>query len=137
MSLLSLKLKPGTSIFEQVVFAAIKAFVGGEFQAGQSFPSVRTLAVELKIHPNTAQKVIQHLIKERFLESRPGVGTVVADLPMARPGERKRLLQEEVGALVVQAMRVGAHLPEVVRAIEDAWAALAPAVEEEAVDTRR
>lgn len=137
MSLFRLKLQAGSSIFDQIVFAATKAFVSGEFQAGQPFPSVRTLAAELKIHPNTAQKVVQHLIRERFLEARPGLGTVVADLPSARPGERKRLLREEVQQLVVEAMRVGAHLSEVLQAIKDEWVALTPSIEEETVDTRK
>src|SRR5438034_11245397 len=95
MTLLRFNLQPGQSIFEQVVFAAIKAFVSGEFQPGQPFPSVRTLAAELKIHPNTAHKVVQYLIQEGWLESRPGIGTVVADPPQARAGERKRILQQE------------------------------------------
>ncbi len=81
--------------------------------------------------------MVQHLIKERFLEARPGVGTVVADLPLARPGDRRRLLQEEVGALVVEAMRVGARLSEVQQAIEDTWVSLTPSLEEETVDTRK
>src|SRR5579863_6165144 len=107
VTLFGLTLRPGASIFDQIVFAATKAFVSGEFQPGQAFPSVRTLAAELKIHPNTAQKVIQHLIQERYLEARPGLGTVVAKLPAARAGDRKRLLQEEIGQLVVEAIRVG------------------------------
>jgi GntR family transcriptional regulator len=137
VSLFQLKLKPGSSIFDQIVFAATKAFVSGEFQAGQPFPSVRTLAAELKIHPNTAQKVVQHLIKERFLEARPGLGTMVADLPTARSGDRRRLLREEVDQLVVEALRVGASLSEVQRAITDAWAAITPTVEEEVIDLRK
>ena len=51
-------MQPGQSIFDQVVFAAVKAFISGEFQPGQAFPSVRALAAELKIHPNTAHKVV-------------------------------------------------------------------------------
>ena len=137
MSLVNLTLRPGTSIFDQIVFAATKAFVSGEFQAGQAFPSVRTLAADLKIHPNTAQKVIQHLIKERFLEARPGMGTVVAKLPRARSGDRKRLLRDEVGQLVVEAIRVGASLSEVLQAIEDEWTGLTQSVEEEEVDKSR
>jgi GntR family transcriptional regulator len=81
VTLLRFQLRAGESIFDQVVFAAKKAFVGGEYQLGQVFPSVRTMAAELKIHPNTAHKIIQHLIQERWLESRPGIGTVVADPP--------------------------------------------------------
>jgi GntR family transcriptional regulator len=121
---LQLRLRPGGSIFDQVVFAAQKAFLSGEFQAGQAFPSVRALAAELKIHPNTAHKVIQHLIQERFLESRPGIGTVVAELPAARAADKKRLLRQEVEQLVVEAMRVGLELPQVVEAIEAQWAKL-------------
>src|ERR1700761_7345604 len=102
-----LTLQPGQSIFEQVVFAATKAFVSGELKAGDPFPSVRALAAELKIHPNTAHKVVQHLIQDRWLESRPGIGTAVAAPPQARPGDRQRLLQQEVEQLVVEAKRVG------------------------------
>jgi GntR family transcriptional regulator len=87
---------------------------------------VRTLAADLKIHPNTAHKVVQHLIQERFLEVRPGIGTVVADLPTARAGDRKRLLQEEVVELVVEAKRVGLDLSDVVEAIETQWANIDP-----------
>jgi GntR family transcriptional regulator len=113
--------RPGQSIFDQVVFAAKKAFISGDFQPGQAFPSVRALAADLKIHPNTAHKVVQHLIQERFLEVRPGIGTVVADLPTARAGDRRRLLQQEVVELVVEAKRVGLELGEVVQAIETQW----------------
>lgn len=121
MTLLRLTLRPGQSIFDQLVFAAQKAFLSGEFQPGQTFPSVRALAAELKIHPNTAHKVVQYLIQERWLEMRPGIGTIVAKLPQARAGDRKRLLQQEVEQLVVEAKRVGLDLEEVVQAIESQW----------------
>ena len=117
-------LRPGPSIFDQVVFAATKAFVSGEFQPGQPFPSVRALASELKVHPNTAHKVVQHLIQERWLEVQPGIGTVVAARPAARAGDRQRLLQHEVEQLVVEALRVGVELEDVVDAIEARWARL-------------
>jgi GntR family transcriptional regulator len=121
-----LTLQAGRSIFDQVVFAATKAFVSGELMPGQPFPSVRALAAELKIHPNTAHKVVQHLIQERWLEVRPGIGTVVAQSPQARPGDRQRLLQQEVEQLVVEAKRVGASLAEVTAAIAARWQSLDP-----------
>jgi GntR family transcriptional regulator len=121
---LRFELRPGQPIFDQVVFAAKKAVISGEFQAGQAFPSVRSLAADLKIHPNTAHKVIQHLIQEKLLEVRPGIGTVVADLPVARAPERRRLLKQEVEQLVVEAKRVGLELPEVLQEVEAQWAKL-------------
>ena len=115
------KFVPGQSIFDQVVFAATKAILAGDLKAGEAFPSVRTLALDLRIHPNTAHKVVQHLIQERWLMAQPGVGTVVAAPPKARAGDRKRLLEDEVEKLVVEAMRVGAGLDEVQQAVEDTW----------------
>lgn len=124
MTLFNLTFAPGQSIFDQVVFAATKAFVSGALRPGDRFPSVRALAVDLKIHPNTAHKVVQHLIQERWLEVRPGVGTVVAEPPEARAGDKQRLLGTEIEALVVEAKRVGLDLGEVTDAIEQKWAAM-------------
>ncbi len=124
MTLFRLSLHTGESIFDQLVFAAKKAFISGELQPGQSFPSVRSLAAEFKIHPNTAHKVVQHLIQERWLEARPGIGTVVAEMPEPRPGDRKRLLQREVEQLVVEAKRLELDIDDVIQAIEDQWAKL-------------
>jgi GntR family transcriptional regulator len=122
-------LRPGQSIFEQVVFAAQKAFLGGEFQPGQAFPSVRALAADLKIHPNTAHKVVQHLIRERWLEARPGIGTIVSELPIARAGDKKRLLHQEVEQLVVEAKRVGASLQDVIQSVSTKWTTMEKAAE--------
>lgn len=121
VTLLRLQLVPGQSIFEQVVFAATKAFVSGEFQPGQAFPSVRALAAELKIHPNTAHKAVQYLVQEGWLEPRPGIGTVVAERPSVRATDRKRLLHQEVEQLVVEAKRVGVDLHDLLETIESQW----------------
>jgi GntR family transcriptional regulator len=127
---LKVNLRPGQSIFDQVVFAAQRALISGELAEGQPFPSVRALAAELKIHPNTAHKVVQHLIQERLLEVLPGRGTVVAKAPRAHPGDKKRLLHDEVEALVVEAKRVGADIKEVIEALETRWGELERGKEE-------
>jgi GntR family transcriptional regulator len=124
MTLPGFSLQPGQSIFDQVVFAAIRAFVSGEYRAGQPFPSVRQLAADLKINPNTAHKVVQHLIQERWLEVRPGIGTFVAEPPEARAGDRTRLLNGDVEQLVVAAKRLGLSRQQLIEAIEAGWSRL-------------
>ena len=124
MTLPGFILQPGQSIFDQVVFAAIRAFVSGEYRAGQPFPSVRQLAADLKINPNTAHKVVQHLIQERWLEVRPGVGTFVAEPPEARAADKAKLLQHTVEQLVVDAKRLGLSRDELMQAIEAGWTRL-------------
>jgi GntR family transcriptional regulator len=121
VSLFKVTIRPGDSIFAQVVFAAQKAILSGDFSPGQAFPSVRALAAELRVHPKTAQKIIQHLVQERWLEVRPGIGTVVAVPPAARRGERKHLLQYQVEQLAVEAKRIGVSLHDVVQALSAQW----------------
>ena len=116
--------KSTESIFDQVVFAATRTILGGVLKPGDPFPSVRALASDLKIHPNTAHKVIQHLIQERWLISSPGRGTTVAEPPAPRSGDRQRLLSQEVEQLVVEARRVGASLDEVQDSIAAHWKSL-------------
>src|SRR5262245_25152396 len=124
VTLFRLSLQGGKPIVDQVVFAATKALVSGELKAGENFPSVRTLAADLKIHPNTAHKVVQHLIREGLIENHPGIGTIVAAKPQARPGDKQRLLKDEVEQLVVEAKRVGLDLEGLQSAIETRWNAL-------------
>jgi GntR family transcriptional regulator len=114
-------LEPGQSIFDQVVFAAVRAFVSGQLKPGERFPSVRALAADLRIHPNTALRVVQHLIQERWLEVRPGIGTVVAERPAPREGDRQRLLGHDLDQLVVGAKRVGVGLNELQAALAARW----------------
>lgn len=73
--------------------------------------------------------MVQYLIQERWLESMPGIGTVVAEPPPARAGERRRILEQEVEQLVVEAKRVGLELDEIVEAIESQWTRLEKPVE--------
>jgi GntR family transcriptional regulator len=82
------------------------------------------LAADLKINPTTAHKVIQHLIQERWLEAHPGLGTVVAEPPLARPRDRKLLLEDELEQLVVEAKRLGLTMTDLVDGIAIHWSKL-------------
>jgi len=113
--------RAGASLFEQVVYAAKKAMVSGQLRPGDTFPSVRTLSKELKINPNTAHKIVTHLIGEGLLESRPGIGTVVAALPDSTRKERTQLLGHEIEELVVEAKRLGIEREEMLTSIAAHW----------------
>lgn len=124
-----LTLRPGQSIFDQLVSAAQKAILSGELTAGQAFPSVRTLAAELKIHPNTAHKAVQYLIHEKWLEMMPGIGTVVARPPRKREDMRWQLIQHEIAALIAEARRIGLTQEQLKQAIDAGWKKVGGVVE--------
>src|SRR5580693_10434873 len=113
--------RAGVSLFEQVVYAAIKAMVSGQLRPGDPFPSVRALSKDLKINPNTAHKIVAHLVNEGLLETRPGIGTVVAALPDSTRKERTQLLGHEIEELVVEAKRLGIELEEMLASIAAHW----------------
>jgi GntR family transcriptional regulator len=113
--------RPGVSLYEQIVYAATKAVISGHLRAGDPFPSVRTLSKELKINPNTAHKVVAHLVAAGLLETLPGIGTVVATLPESSPRERTQLLGHEIEQLVVEAKKLRITLEDTVAAISTHW----------------
>ena len=115
------QLRNGISLFEQIVYAAKKAMVSGQMRPGDGFPSVRALSKELKINPNTAHKIVAHLISEGLLETRPGIGTVVAEPPDSTRKERTQLLGHEIEELVVEAKRLGIGREEMLASIAAHW----------------
>ena len=109
-----------------MVFAAKKAIISGKLRPGEAFPSVRALSKAVKIHANTAQKVIAQLQQEGLLDVRPGIGTVVAQpLPSARV-ERNRLLARDVEQLTVEAIKLGVSLDELQELLAVQWRKLQP-----------
>jgi GntR family transcriptional regulator len=115
---------PGLSIYEQVVYAAKKAVIAGQMRPGDAFPSVRALSKELKINPNTAHKVVTHLINEGLLEVMPGIGTVVAAPSESTLKQRTRLLEQDLEQLVVEAIKLGMEQSEVANALDRHWSRL-------------
>ena len=130
-----LSFRPGVSLYEQVVYAAKKAIISGQMRPGDPFPSVRQLSTELKINPNTAHKVITHLVMEGLLEVRPGIGTVVALPPQASAAARRELAGNEIEQFVVEAKKLGMGLDDVLNAVTVHWKRLGNAIEDET--TRR
>ena len=129
-------LRAGASLFDQMVYAAKKAMVSGQVRPGDTFPSVRSLSKELKVNPNTAAKVVAHLVNEGLLEMRPGIGTVVAGLPEAPARERTQLLGHEIESVVVEAKRLGIGLDEMLTAFTEHWGRLTERVPRKEGETR-
>jgi GntR family transcriptional regulator len=122
----SVHFRPGVPLFEQVVYAAQKAMISGQLLPGDPFPSVRALSRELKINPNTAHKIVAQLVSEGLLETRPGIGNVVAALPDSTRKERTQLLGREVEELVVEAKRLGIARDNILSSIAQHWDRLSP-----------
>jgi GntR family transcriptional regulator len=121
VTLFNFTLRRGMPIAEQLLFASIRSILRGEYRPEEPFPSIRAIASSLKIHPNTAHKVVQRLIEDGWLRAHAGIGTVVAIPPKARSGEARRLLRGDLDRLIVTARSNDVGLGEVVDELRDHW----------------
>jgi len=117
----TIKFQSGTPIYEQVVYAVKKAVVSEQLKPGDRFPSVREMARELRINPNTAQKVVAHLVREGLLEMKPGIGSVVSELNIATSVQRDKILNDEIEKLIVECKRLSITKKEVTDAVDRNW----------------
>ena len=121
MTLFNFVLKRGEPLVDQVVDAALRALLRGEYRAGDAFPSVRAIAANLKIHPNTAHKAVQHLIDAKWLETRPGIGTVVSNSPRSLDRPAREAVLDELDQVVLHARSQGMSLETMIKRIKRRW----------------
>lgn len=97
----------GTPIYRQIVDQIRQAIASGVLKAGDKLPSVRELAVELAVNPNTIAKAYQELEREGAIETPRGKGSFIADRPSQRSeADRLRELSETVDRLAAEAYRL-------------------------------
>ncbi len=89
------------SINKQITDAVRMKIATGELREGTQLPSVRGLAQQLTINPNTVAKAYAELTTEGWLESRAGVGLYVAPTRQRlSESERERRLDDAVQRFV-------------------------------------
>ncbi len=92
--------KSRVPIYEQLTENVKRLIIQGVLTPGEQLPSVRSLAQELTINPNTIQKAYRELEREGYVISRPGKGSFVNDMTDMMNDERISTLTEEVERLI-------------------------------------
>jgi GntR family transcriptional regulator len=113
--LIDLDLSDGRPLYQQIVDEVRRAVVQGTLEAGDPLPSVRALAAELRVNPNTVQQAYRELERAGVVYSRRGQGTFAA-----RPGgqdERELLLRDVAERALKDARRFGFEPHELAEAI--------------------
>lgn len=96
--------KGNTPIYRQIVEQTRDAVEAGVYRAGEALPSLRALAVEIRVNPNTVQRAYDELERLGIIESRRGVGVFVVD----RGGKVARGKQEkEIIGILQQGVSAG------------------------------
>lgn len=93
MSSLTIDLKDRRPIYEQLIDQIMDLVLHGVMQPGEQLPSVRSLAGELAINPNTIQKAYAELERRGITYSVPGRGSFVsAELDVVTEEHKSRIL---------------------------------------------
>jgi GntR family transcriptional regulator len=93
--------------------------VVGTLRPGDALPSVRQLAKQLGVNPNTVKQAYRELEREGVVHMRRGQGTFASDLAV-NGAERRRLLEAVAVRALRDAQRHGAAPEELIDAIRDA-----------------
>ncbi|HEY7058628.1 MAG TPA: GntR family transcriptional regulator [Vicinamibacterales bacterium] len=111
--------RDATPLHAQLERGILAAIAAGRLRRGDQLPTVRQLAVDLRVNANTVAKVYAHLERGGVLETRRGVGTFVAlpgdraPDPTARQSELHRLIDRFLAELSTHGFSVDDALPEI------------------------
>lgn len=103
----------GVPIYRQIIDQVTGGIAAGTLHEGVQLPTVRQLAVDLSINPNTVIRAYSELEIRGVLNTEQGTGTFIGPLNTERNGtERQRLLDQFVGEIVSRAGSNGFTIEE-------------------------
>ena len=121
MSSLTVNLKDRRPIYEQLIDQIVYLVLHGIMQPGEQLPSVRTLAGELAINPNTIQKAYAELERRGITYSVPGRGSFVSPELDVVTGEHRARILKEMRALLEEARAIGMRADDFLPLIGQIW----------------
>jgi GntR family transcriptional regulator len=109
-----LDLRSGVPVYRQIIDQVLAGIAGGALAQGDQLPTVRQLAVDLAINPNTVVRAYKELEIRGFLETHQGTGTFVTTKKVKRDDEeRQRQLAQIAAELLARAGAAGFTAQEV------------------------
>ena len=110
--------KSGVPFYRQIIEQAKFAIASGELAPGDRLPTVRQLAVDLSINPNTVIRAYRELEIEGVLDTQQGSGTFVSNKrPEVDQLERQRMLDQILTDMLARASDYGLSLDEVLEGL--------------------
>ncbi len=112
--------RSGVPFYRQIIDQIQFAMASGSLATGDRLPTVRQLAVDLKINPNTVARAYQELEIKGVLASQMGTGTFVSDTKIEISAlERRKMLDQICTELLSRAATYGLTLQEVIVALRE------------------
>lgn len=115
-----LDLQSGVPVYRQIIDQVMGGIAAGALSSGDQLPTVRQVAVDLAINPNTVVRAYRELEIRGALETHQGTGTFISRQKVKRDEvERQRQLNQLVGEFVSRAGSAGFTVEELMEVLNE------------------
>ena len=115
-----LDLQSGVPVYRQIIDQVLGGIAAGTLTAGHQLPTVRQVAVDLSINPNTVVRAYRELEIRGVLETQQGTGTFISQQKVKHDEvERQRQLAQLVSEFVSRAGAAGFTIEELQEQLHD------------------
>src|SRR5215470_7017890 len=115
-----LDLASGVPVYRQIIDQVLGGIAAGTLAPGTQLPTVRQMAVDLSVNPNTVVRAYRELEIRGVLETQQGTGTFISHNKVERDDvEHRRRLNQLVGEFVSRAGAEGFTLAEILEQIHE------------------
>jgi len=112
--------RSGVPVYRQIIDQVMGGIAAGSLAAGHQLPTVRQVAVDLSINPNTVMRAYRELEIRGVLETQQGTGTFISQQKVRRDDvERQRQLNQLVTDFISRAGAAGFTLEELLEQIHE------------------
>ena len=116
----ALDLHTGVPVYRQLIDQVRMGIASQSLAAGDQLPTVRQLAVDLAINPNTVMRAYRELELGGLLETHQGTGTFIANKKLQKnSAERERQLSQMAGEIAARAGAAGFALEDLIDRLRD------------------
>src|SRR5215475_8209396 len=131
-------LADGVPIYRQIVNQVKYLVASGLLLPGEELPPIRTLALQLKVTPNTIVKAYDELEISGVVHKRQGSGTFISEVrPQMARRERQRIIEQRIDALLAEAHQLNFTADDILRIVEERRAAMESGTTAEPAKVRR
>ena len=112
--------KSGVPYYKQIIMQVELAIADGRLEKGEQLPTVRGLAVEIRVNPNTVARAYNEMEIRGIVTTQQGTGTFISDKTVELDElERERVLAQIVRPLVSKAGSYGFEIQDLIRYLQD------------------
>ena len=112
--------KSGVPFYKQIILQVEMAIADGRLKTGDQLPTVRGLAVDLSLNPNTVARAYSELEIRGIVTTQHGTGTFISDRRIEISDiEREKILSEMVRTFITGASSYGFSLKEIIEYLQE------------------